>query len=516
MILRKPYAFLIKNFKKINLLILILTVFVFSKTMDLIGFVRAYSSTGVYNELDLISNYINSYYILAIIAILALSGILLYLLKYKDKPIKAYLLILGDYILLLIMLMYTSSYFNDIYLNGYNRQQALLVKDLLTVVSIPQYVIMLILFIRSIGLDLKSFGFNDDKFVLATDEDREEIEVEAKFNRDKHKRNIKKVLRETKYFVLENKVYLSIILVVVTLFSGFSIYKNVYLKNKIYGMNSNISSNYYTLNIKNSYITTRDYKGDIIDEASSFVILDVDIKNNLGSIRNMELNRFMLYVGDKYYVPDTSYDNYFKDMGDIYHGQDLLGGKTSNYFIVFRIDKPKEDDNFLLKYQDVIDGGNLIRIKLSIKDISPFIEKDHKSVMEEMNVPINLNDTTNIRINKFSLNQSFSYNYVSCDRYNNCPVYQNTMEVPENKRVIVMEFSSSNKNKSEIMAFVKNYGKIRYKVGDKVYLEKINNAVNVSYYGNYLYYTLSSDSSLATSLELVFTVRSYQYIYKLI
>ena len=516
MILRKPYAFLIKNFKKINILIFILTVFVFTKTTNLIGFVKTYSQTGIYNELDLISNYINISFIGPILIILALSSVLLYLLKYKDKPIKAYLFTIIEYFILIILLIYANSFFNDVDLNGFNRQQALLLKDMLTVVSIPQYPLMLILFIRSIGLDLKSFGFNEDKEFLASEEDREEVEVDAHFNKDKYKRNIKKTLRETKYFVLENKVYLSIIFVVLTLFTGFYVYKNIYLKNKIYGMNSNISSNYYTLNIKNSYITTRDYKGDTIDDASSFVILDVDIRNNLGGIRKMELNRFMLYVDDRYYVPDTSYDNYFKDMGDIYHGQDLIPGNVQNYFIVFKIDKPKEDANFLLRYQDVIDKGNLIRIKLNIKDISPFILKDSKSFLEELNIPINLNNNTIIKINDFSVSKNASYNYVKCDRFNNCPVYQNTISVPDNKRILVLKFYSPNKSKSEIISFVKNYGKIRYKVGDKTYLEKINDAVDVSYYGNYLYYTLPSNVENANSLEIVFTVRSYQYIYKLI
>lgn len=516
MILRKPYAFLIKHFKKINILILGLVFFILTKTMDLIGFSKTYSATGIYNELDLISNYINISFIVPIIIVLTLSGILLYLLKYKDKPVKTYLFVIIEYILLLGLLIYANGFFNDIDLNGFNRQQALLLNDLLTIISIPQYPIIVILFIRSIGLDLKNFGFNEDKDFLASEEDREEVEVDAHFNKDKYKRNVKKTIRETKYFILENKVYLSIILVVVTLLTGFSFYKNIYLKNKIYGMNSNISSNYYTLNIKNSYITTRDYKGDTIDDLSSFVILDVNIRNNLGSIRNMELNRFMLYVGNKYYVPDTSYDNYFKDMGDIYHGQDLLPGNFQSYFIVFKIDNPNANDNFLLRYQDVVDGGNLIRIKLNIKDISPFIEKDNKSLLEELNVPINLNNNTIIKINEFAVSKNASYNYVKCDRFNNCPVYQNTVSVGDNNRILIMKFSSPNKSKSEIISFVKNYGKIRYKVGNKTYIEKINDAVDVSYYGNYLYYKLSNKVENATSLEIIFTVRSYQYIYKLI
>lgn len=516
MILRKPYAFLIKNFRKINIFILLLSLFVYVKTLDLISFTRNYAATGVYNELDLISNYITTPFILSMILIITLCSILIYLLKYKDKPIKTYVLIVIEYLVLIGLSIYTTSFYNDIFIRGYNHQQALIISDLLFIFSLPQYVILLLLFIRSIGLDLKSFGFSQDKNLLIEESDREEVEVEATFNKDKYKRNIKRALRETKYFILENKIYLLIISIIFLLVISTLLYKNVYLKGRIYNMNQNISSNYYQFNIKNAYITDRDYKGDVIDNNSSFIVLNMNVKNTLGRTRNLQLNRFMLYVGNKYYVPDTSYDNYFKDMGEIYHEQKILPGTINNYFIIFRIDKPKENDNFLLKYQDATGNGNLLRIKLKIKDISAYIEKDRKTLKEELTVPINPNDSTIIKINKFIVGTTAKYNYVKCDKYNNCPVYQNTLTVNNDKRILMMEFSPINKSKTETISFIKNYGKVRYKIGDKVYTEKLKNTTDVSYYGNYLYFTLTNKVQNATSIELIFTVRSYQYIYKLI
>lgn len=515
MILRKPYAFLIKHFKKINILIFLLTLLVYSKTMDIIGFVKSYSITGVYNELDLISNYINASFILPLIFICGLSIVLVYLLKHKDKPIKTYVFLVIEYLILIGLLIYVNVFFNDVDLNGFNRQQTLLIIDFLTIVSIFQYPILIMLFIRSIGLDLKSFGFSEDKYLLANEEDREEIEIESKFDKDKHKRNFKKIIRETKYFILENKVYLTIIVVFLSLFTGFFVYKNIYLKGKIYSMNSSINSNYYTINVKDAYITNRDYKGDEIDNQHYFVILNTNIRNNVGYSRKMALNRFMLYVGNKYYVPDTSYDESFKDMGEIYHDQSILPGVNNNYFIIFKIDKPKENDNFLLKYQDVIDEGNLIRVKLKIKDIAPYIEKDNKTIMEEMEVPINLNNKTTILFNSFDLRDNIDFNYVRCDKFKNCPVYQENLKAKQDRLIMYLTFNPVNKAKGEVMQFIKNYGKIRYRVGDKVYLEKISEAVNKSYSGNYLYYSLSKKIIDASSIEFVFTVRSYQYIYKL-
>ena len=111
MILRKPYAFLIKNFRKINIVILLLSLFVYTKTLDLISFTRNYASTGIYNELDLISNYINTPFILAMVFIIVFSSILIYLLKYKDKPIKTYIFLVIEYLVLIGLSIYTLSFY---------------------------------------------------------------------------------------------------------------------------------------------------------------------------------------------------------------------------------------------------------------------------------------------------------------------------------------------------------------------------------------------------------------------
>ena len=95
MILRKPYAFLIKNFKKINIILLILTVFIYIRNMSAYGFVRDYVNTAVYNELiDSVGNYINALSIIPLFLTMISSAILVYLLRYKNKPYFSYVFIL--------------------------------------------------------------------------------------------------------------------------------------------------------------------------------------------------------------------------------------------------------------------------------------------------------------------------------------------------------------------------------------------------------------------------------------
>ena len=49
MVLRKPYAFLIKHFKLINLMLLLLVSFSLYRILNLYSFVRDYVQTGIYS-----------------------------------------------------------------------------------------------------------------------------------------------------------------------------------------------------------------------------------------------------------------------------------------------------------------------------------------------------------------------------------------------------------------------------------------------------------------------------------
>ena len=201
MILRKPYAFLIKNFKKINIILLILTIFIYIRNLSAYGFVRDYVNSAIYNELiDSIDNYINILSILPLVLTMASSAILVYLLRYKNKPYFTYVFILIANLYTLIIFFYTAHYFTY-NTNIFDVAAVRIVRDLLFISTLPYYLIMVFLTIRSIGLDLKKFGFNEDKEIAEiSEEDREEVEVEFNINRDYYIRKIKGLFRHFKYF----------------------------------------------------------------------------------------------------------------------------------------------------------------------------------------------------------------------------------------------------------------------------------------------------------------------------
>ena len=121
MILRKPYAFLIKYFRRINMLLLALVVLTFYQTNQLYVFVKDYLNTGFYNSsIDSINNYTTGYIYLAFILIIVISGILAHLLRRKGKPYISYVYIIIANILVVSLYFYANYYFTFTITHGYN------------------------------------------------------------------------------------------------------------------------------------------------------------------------------------------------------------------------------------------------------------------------------------------------------------------------------------------------------------------------------------------------------------
>lgn len=512
MILRKPYAFLMKHFKKINLVLFLLTIYIFTKTIALLSLTGDYAS-GNTIVVDTISSFFNSAYFFVHIAILIIGSVLLYLLKRKDKPIKTYILVLVEYFIFLVLSIYLNNYFKDFYINGYDRAFARAINGFVLIFSLPQYLILLLLFIRTIGLDLKSFGFAQDKEFLTSEEDREEVEVEVGLDSQKIKRKAKKIWREIFYFIKEHKVRISIVLIVLSIPICFLLYNNVYLTNKVFKTGDKVVSNYYTFRVNNSYITTKNYRGDTVNKDRSYVIIDLDTTNMLNSNRVLDIDRFTLLVDGISYTPTINYNEQFEDLGNVFKKQTLKGNTTSNYFLIFEIKKPKKDSNFILRYQDLISHSKLIRIKLAIKDITGIVVKDTKKYQEEISIQVNKDKKLNYKINNYEIGSSFLYTYEVCN-YNECYIKEDITNSSIGKKILYMKVNSNTTTHALLEDFIR-YGKIRYIVNEKSYEEKIKTVVSKKYRGNYLYFDIDERIVNASSIELVLTIRNNQYIYKL-
>ena len=205
MIIKKPYAFMLKHFRLIHLLLLIPMIFLVTQTRGIISFFGEYvannytlaASTDVLSSLA--SNYINIFMYLAVIIILAVFVTLSILLQRKEKPVRFYNISIIYYLVIFILITVSFSIFTAIENDTLDPVMIRMIRDLATVIHYSQYIFIAFTAIRGIGFNIQKFDFKSDLAELEiSSEDSEEVEFLVGIDTDKAKRNIRRFFRELK------------------------------------------------------------------------------------------------------------------------------------------------------------------------------------------------------------------------------------------------------------------------------------------------------------------------------
>ncbi len=519
MIFRKPYAFLIKNFRKIHIVLFALGIFLLYKTVQLTGFVKDFITYVSYDAyLEPITKYTSFLFYLTSLIVIVLSAILLLLLRRKKKPWVLYVFPVITYIVLIVIFVSVQKYFAS-YEGGSATATARAFRDFLNMITIPQYGSLLIFLIRIIGLDLNRFSFgNDEEFLELDQADREEVEINVDFDKHIFKRQYKKIKRLLGYFYEEHKKTVNIILVgsfvVIVLISV-----NYLLNHKSISETKVLNANGYSIVVNESYYTNLDKAGNVLEENSSFVVLNLTVKNN-SSQRAMDMSNFHLVNGknDITYSGST-YTKYFTDIGKEYKNRDFNSSEERTFALIFKVDKNLEKDNFVLYYQQYKSATKvyLRKIKLNLKDMSDIVKHKAKNIGEELEVTYPNGTKEQMTFESVAITDKVSYNVEICNNNYNCSISSSSLAVTGNNKILAITFSSGSYDGQELIDFSINYGKIKYIDNDNIVRELTveNAASNIDYLGNYIYLKIPSGLENAKSIELVYTIRNQQYSYKI-
>ena len=111
-------------------------------------------------------------------------------------------------------------------------------RDIMLITLGFQYLIIIIMFIRALGFDIKKFNFTKDIQELnLTQEDAEEIEVDVNVDTNVLMREVRKQKREFGYFFKEYKVFILGIIFVLMIVLGVFGYNYFSKKFKVYNQN---------------------------------------------------------------------------------------------------------------------------------------------------------------------------------------------------------------------------------------------------------------------------------------
>lgn len=503
MILRKPYALLIKYFQKIHLVLLLLAAYLFYKTMMLRDFVKEFVLSQSYNRyLEPISQYISFPVFLSLFLIIFITIILMILLHHKKKPWRSYLFVLTTYLFLGIVLLYIRNYFVNY--DEYSTLISIMAgRDLLLLAYIPQYIVFVILGIRFLGIDLKKFGFyQDEEYLEIKEADREEFEVNIEFDKDKWKRGLKKRLRHLHYLYIEHKFLcqVSFCLILLVVVGGSYYYFGV--ENKMYQEGDRIEANGYQIKVLESYITNKDTRGD--DLSDWYVVAKVQVKN-LGNARVMNLDRFRLMYKNQESKNTKQDSDYFLDIGNPYDERKIGHLKDTTFTLTFPVKKALKDSTFVLYYQVVDD--NLSIKKLVLQPIKSAVVTE-KIVNEQEELVFPSDDT--LTIMSHSIGNTINYSSYKC--YTTCSIYSTNMTTT--LPTLTLSFISDSFDGSSFIDFLNRYAKINYK-NQEGNLESMSatNVLKEAYLGNVVYLKLNSDINVNDKIDLVFTFRNKRYIY---
>jgi len=516
MIIRKPYAFLIKNFRLIHFIMLVISGFVLLKSLSIYDFFKDYAAHRQFIESEtLVSDTIPIWIMLfSIILIVAASSIIV-LFNKKDKPKLFYITNVIYYVIFIIICIISRGIITTIIYDGLDPRISRIVRDIWLIAFILQIIVVGFYLIRTLGFDVKKFNFGEDVNELKIDaEDNEEYEINTRFDADKVKMKAAMQKEELKAFFYENKLMIVAILVLLlVVIPGTFLARNI-IANRRYTVGQEIDLDNFTFKITDSYITKKDYKGEnLFVGDNSYLIIKFNIENESTAERGINLNNLRLEINEKVYMPTTTYYQYFTDLGTGYNNQKISKG-NKEYIVVYVVNDDELKNDIVVRYADKMSVKNseitalYYRFNIKPKKLDENIQTVTNTLNQEMLVNLEKKLETKIKILHYNIKDKFTYESQNKTKY----------IINSTGLTLSLNYTFSSDTKDSLTSFselLEKYGTIKYVVDDLAYSQKIVNITPKAYSSNDIFLAVSENIKDASSIELVFKVRNIEYVYKI-
>ena len=164
MILRKPYAILIKYFKIIHILMFVSFGYLVFALRKIYVFFSSYIKTSNFTYFENMSSiYVPWFLFFIVIILLGLAIGILLLMNKKEKPVLFYKIMIGFCAFLLVFLIYFLFFFKSLDTTVYENLRIVANRDISLFAYIINFFFVGFTFIRGFGFDIKKFSFDKDK-----------------------------------------------------------------------------------------------------------------------------------------------------------------------------------------------------------------------------------------------------------------------------------------------------------------------------------------------------------------
>lgn len=478
MILRKPYAILIKNFKLIHVILSAMMVYLFYRTNSILRFLNEYiGSSQIKIKSDVLDQLFGPIFIVLVVFIILLTLIIMGLLAFKKKPIKFYIYNISVYIFSTVIYIIAFYTIQKLQYGLLDVKTLKLLQDFTLVTLLLQITTIVITIVRATGFNIKNFNFEQDLEHIEIDEkDNEEFEVNVDVDTDKLLRRIKKKLRYAKYIYVENRLFINILVGITISVMAVVIYFNTDVYSKTYSKSESFKTVRFILGTNDSYRTKYLNRNETITDGYELVIVRINVKNLYFKKTKLDTGRFILYANKNSYYHTIEYKDYLKDLGETYIN-DYIPRDDSfyNYILVFKVKENDITDKMLLKYNDFTNDD--IKINVIPNNLNKKKVEKTSSLGNELVFKNSIFNETKIKIDSYEFNDSFKLDYNYCIDGNcyNSAEYVNVSATDNYNKTLLKITGTLNYDESlpivksnNMYKFISKYAVIKYKEGDSL------------------------------------------------
>ena len=525
MIIKNPYNFIYKHYKIISIVLLLITFFLALNFRDIAGFFSDYVAAGYSTpETNFSESYVTIYTNAALVFMIIANAFLYIILMTKRKNSFFHISSAIYYIAMLIIVWVCYTTMGNIEAGSVNPTFTNFVRDLIKVGSLPIYAYIVVLITKATGFNIKTFRFDNNSYLrIRESEEDEGTEIKLGSDDNSFKRNTIHLIREIKYYVMENKFVFTCLGVVLLLIIGGTIYMNIRVYNRSYSVNQAFKADNFTISLKESYITNVSYKGDLITKDKYYLAVKIGLENN-GADTAINNSVFTLTFGNKKVYPSYDKASHFIDIGKIYQGETIRTGQSDEYVFVYELTEKEIHNNYKLKIlNSIVQKEGELKTSYKILNVKPKnITKTIDMGTTNTGTEINLKDTTlgktTYKLTKGEVTNVYRYTYESCDNRGNCQTVTDNIVPSGGTMLYVVEDElkwdeTTQYYKNSFKDFYSDFVTLKYTytsiTRDNPYTvtTKMKNVTPQSLKGKKVYEVQSSISK-ASSIEMIIRVRN--------
>lgn len=534
MIIRKPYAFLLKHFKLIHLLLMSMILYIIYRTGMISSFFSHYFSSGenVMGQ-EITDSLFNVFTYTLIVMVILCSIVVLYLMYTKKKPVKYYAFTVLIYIVLFVFMNVTENIINQMEALQLSARTVKAFSDINTIMLVLQILCFLPALVRGIGFNIKQFDFDKDLQELnITAEDREEVEIGFGIDIDRFKRNFNRNVRHMKYAYLENKLFANVGIVILILLMGYGIYRTLGFNEIKYNQGQYFNTSNFIMTITDSYIVDSDVQQKKLDAGKTLIILRIKIKNKYTTPIIFEKIRAELNVGGYKFYPTQEYQNEIVDFGTLYATQ-KINNDEQNFVLCYEVPANYLDKKIQFHYVDRINSiqkkveTTYVKTIITPIDLRGKVQERHSKLGEEVAFKNPILGKSTLKITNYDIKSEYQLVYNFCVKSGQC---QQSFEYIKpgiltnyDKKLlkVVYDYKPSenwNNNYSDFYKLIEYLGTIRYEIEGQIKTQQLEFKQvkpQKSSSENVIYIEVLSEIDKAEKIYLDFNIRNQKYVYEL-